>query len=174
MEQDCTNDIGPHSLSGCVGNRVNYAASVRRSANSDRSTVTLNTQRVLLVEDDKPLRVTLVATLRAEDYAVVEVGSLAEARGMLAEKKPNLIILDLGLPDGDGMKLLAQLRASGDLVPVIVLTARGDEGSKVTALDLGADDYITNRLGSRNCWRGFGPHYVTRCGSRRATHREGR
>jgi two-component system KDP operon response regulator KdpE len=109
--------------------------------------MTLNAQRVLLVEDDRPLRATLAATLRAEDYVVLEAGSVADARAKLAETKTNLVILDLGLPDGDGMKLLSELRARNDLVPVLVLTARGDEGSKVAALDLGADDYVTKPFG---------------------------
>ncbi len=104
-------------------------------------------QRVLVVEDDKGLRLTLVATLKAEGYAPTEAGGVNNARQAFADKKPDLIILDLGLPDGDGMSLLKDLRRSGDLTPIIVLTARGDEESKVQAFDLGADDYVTKPFG---------------------------
>ncbi len=104
-------------------------------------------QRVLIVEDDRGLRLTLAATLKAEGYTVSEAGSVNSARGAIAERRPALIILDLGLPDGDGMMLLTALRQEGDLTPVIVLTARGDEASKVKALDLGADDYVTKPFG---------------------------
>jgi two-component system KDP operon response regulator KdpE len=104
-------------------------------------------QRVLVVEDDKGLRLTLTATLRAEGYFPDEAGSVFSARQHIADQKPDLIVLDLGLPDADGMTLLAEMRAAGDLTPVIVLTARGDEGAKVKALDLGADDYVTKPFG---------------------------
>ncbi|MBS0384900.1 MAG: response regulator, partial [Proteobacteria bacterium] len=97
----------------------------------------------MVVEDDKGLRHTLTATLRAEGYFPDEAGSVFAANERISENKPDLIVLDLGLPDGDGMTLLADLRGAGDLTPVIVLTARGDEESKVRALDLGADDYVT-------------------------------
>jgi len=109
--------------------------------------VSANTQRVLIVEDDRPLRTTLVATLRAEGYAPIEAGSVNEARTKHAETRADLIVLDLGLPDADGMSLLKSLRANGDLVPVLVLTARGDESAKVSALDAGADDYVTKPFG---------------------------
>lgn len=109
--------------------------------------MTSDAQRVLVVEDDKPLRTTLSATLKAEGYAPVEAGSVTSARQHLDERAVDLIVLDLGLPDADGMSLLAALREIGDLTPIIVLTARGDEGAKVTALDLGADDYVTKPFG---------------------------
>jgi two-component system KDP operon response regulator KdpE len=109
--------------------------------------VTSELQRVLVVEDDKGLRLTLTATLRAEGYFPDEAGSVFAARQQVSKNKPDLIVLDLGLPDGDGMILLADLRRAGDLTPVIVLTARGDEESKVKALDLGADDYVTKPFG---------------------------
>lgn len=109
--------------------------------------MTNDLQRVLVVEDDKPLRMTLAATLKAEGYFPVEAGSVTSARQRVAEQAPDLIILDLGLPDGDGMSLLSELRGAGDLSPIIVLTARGDEDSKVKALDLGADDYVTKPFG---------------------------
>src|SRR5690349_16235911 len=100
-------------------------------------------QRVLVVEDDKSHRITLTATLRAAGYFPGEAGSVMTARERLADSKPDLVILDLGLPDQDGMTLLKEMRGGGDLTPVIVLTARGDDDSKVEALDLGADDYVT-------------------------------
>jgi two-component system KDP operon response regulator KdpE len=102
-------------------------------------------QRILIVEDDRPLRLTLTATLKAEGYAVAEAGSVTAARDKLAEV--DLIILDLGLPDLDGMDLLVELRDAGKLTPIIVLTARDDEASKVRALDAGADDYVTKPFG---------------------------
>lgn len=102
---------------------------------------------ILVVEDDKSLRLTLIATLRAEGYAPVEAGSVYAAQQRMGGDKLDLIVLDLGLPDGDGMGLLATLRQAGDLTPIIVLTARGDESSKVIALDLGADDYVTKPFG---------------------------
>lgn len=104
-------------------------------------------QRVLLVEDDKALRATLAMTFKAEDYAVTEAGSVTAARISLAERAPDLVVLDLGLPDGDGMSFLEELRRQGDLTPVIVLTARAEETMKVRALDSGADDYVTKPFG---------------------------
>lgn len=109
--------------------------------------MTVNAQRVLVVEDDRPLRTTLAATLRAEGHLAIEAGGVAEARRKLAETKVDIVILDLGLPDADGMALLVDLRRAGDLLPVLVLTARGDEAAKVAALDAGADDYVTKPFG---------------------------
>jgi two-component system KDP operon response regulator KdpE len=109
--------------------------------------MTVNAQRVLVVEDDRPLRTTLAATLRAEGHLAIEAGSVAEARQKLAETRVDLVILDLGLPDADGMALLVELRRGGDLLPVLVLTARGDEAAKVAVLDAGADDYVTKPFG---------------------------
>ena len=102
---------------------------------------------ILVVEDDKPLRSTLVATLKAEGYAPLEAGSVTAARQRMAERPVDLIVLDLGLPDEDGMSLLRELRAARDLTPIVVLTARDDESSKVAALDSGADDYVTKPFG---------------------------
>ncbi len=110
--------------------------------------MTAAAHRLLLVEDDKALRLTLCATLKAEGYAVTEAGSVAAARQALAHQPQDLMILDLGLPDGDGLTLLQALRGAGDLTPIIVLTARSDESAKVRALDLGADDYITKPFGT--------------------------
>jgi two-component system KDP operon response regulator KdpE len=109
--------------------------------------VTSDQQKILVVEDDKSLRLTLTATLKAEGYFPTEAGSVTSARQRIDQQRPDLIILDLGLPDQDGMQLLSGLRANRDLTPIIVLTARGDEDSKVKALDLGADDYVTKPFG---------------------------
>jgi two-component system, OmpR family, KDP operon response regulator KdpE len=103
--------------------------------------------RILIVEDDKSLRLALAATLKAEGYFPVEAGSVTAAEMRISEGRPDLIVLDLGLPDADGATLLTGLRERGDMTPILVLTARDDEASKVRALDLGADDYVTKPFG---------------------------
>lgn len=109
--------------------------------------MTQDAQRILIVEDDKPLRTTLAATLKAEGYGVLEAGSVTAARQRVADGPVDLAVLDLGLPDQDGMTWLAEMRGKADLTPIIILTARDDEASKVRALDLGADDYVTKPFG---------------------------
>ncbi len=109
--------------------------------------MTKDAQKILIVEDDKPLRTTLAVTLKAEGYAVSEAGSVTSARAHLADEPVDLVVLDLGLPDQNGMDLLADMRGAQDLTPIIVLTARDGEVSKVRALDLGADDYVTKPFG---------------------------
>jgi two-component system KDP operon response regulator KdpE len=105
-------------------------------------------RNVLIVEDNRSLRRTLAATLKAECYSPIVAGSVTAARERLGEHAIDVVILDLGLPDQDGMGLLGQMRAGGDLTPVIVLSARDDEATIVRALDLGADDYITKPFGA--------------------------
>ena len=101
---------------------------------------------VLLVEDDRELRRTLQEALGVEGYRVVSAASLADAQALLAHAHgglgPDLALVDLGLPDGDGESLLAALR-SGRAVPTIVVSARHGEGHKIRLLDAGADDYLT-------------------------------
>ena len=104
-------------------------------------------RKVLIVEDNKSLRRTLATTLKSEGYVTVQADSVRAARECLADHAIDLMILDLGLPDQDGMSLLREMRAAGDLASVIVLTARDDEATIVHALDLGADDYITKPFG---------------------------
>lgn len=98
--------------------------------------------RILVVDDELPIRRLLRNTLRVQDYLVLEAASLAEATLALANEKPDLMILDLGLPDGDGFELIGWLRADST-IPIIVLSSRGDDEGKVRALDAGADDYVT-------------------------------
>lgn len=102
---------------------------------------------VLVIEDDPALRRSLTATLKAAGYRSVEASTLAEARRMAAHHRPGLILLDLGLPDGDGLAYITELRAAGALTPIVVITARDAEAMKVAALDGGADDYVTKPFG---------------------------
>ena len=97
---------------------------------------------VLLIEDEPQMRRVLRAVLRAGDYHVVEAGTAREGLMQAAGRNPEVILLDLGLPDMDGLDVTRELRRSTD-APIIVLSARGKERDKVTALDLGADDYLT-------------------------------
>jgi len=104
--------------------------------------MTLDAGRVLIVDDELPIRRLLRSTLRVNGYVVDEASSAAEARAALAQQRYDVMLLDLGLPDGDGQTVIAQTPAS-QRPPIIVLSARGDEASKVHALDAGADDYVT-------------------------------
>ena len=97
---------------------------------------------ILIVEDDAPLRRALRTSLRARDLVVHEAGSGEEALVLAADRRPDLVLLDLGLPGIDGLETIARLRTFTD-APVIVLTARDRPADKVAALDAGADDYVT-------------------------------
>jgi two-component system, OmpR family, KDP operon response regulator KdpE len=101
---------------------------------------------VLLVEDELQMRRFLRTTLRVHEYQVVEAGTAREALMQAAGRNPDLILLDLGLPDGDGLDVARQIRRSAHM-PIIVISARGQEHDKVAALDLGADDYLTKPFG---------------------------
>jgi two-component system, OmpR family, KDP operon response regulator KdpE len=97
---------------------------------------------VLVVDDDPAMRRTLSINLRARDYEVETAGDGRSALQVVDERMPDLVLLDLGLPDLDGIAVLTQLR-SFTQVPVIVVSARTESDDKVEALDLGADDFIT-------------------------------
>lgn len=101
---------------------------------------------VLVVEDESQMRRFLGATLRAHDYQVVEAASAREGLAQAAGRNPDVILLDLGLPDLDGLEVTRQIRRSAR-TPIIVISARGREQDKVAALDLGADDYLTKPFG---------------------------
>jgi two-component system KDP operon response regulator KdpE len=97
---------------------------------------------ILLVEDDPALRRALRTTLRSRDFEVLEAATGETAIVLAADRRADVVILDLGLPDLDGLDVLRQIRAFTD-VPVIVLTARDEQSEKVRSLDAGADDYVT-------------------------------
>jgi two-component system KDP operon response regulator KdpE len=101
---------------------------------------------VLLVEDDEPTRSAVGGNLRGHGYRVAEAGSVAEALRAWDADRPDLILLDLGLPDGDGSTLIRRVRRD-TTTPILVLSARGLEHDKVAALDAGADDYVTKPFG---------------------------
>ena len=103
--------------------------------------------RVLIVDDEPPIRKLLRMGLTAQGYQVLEAPDGGTALDLMAEK-PDLVILDLGLPDMQGLDLLQTIRARNDRVPIVVLSSRGDEAAKVQALDMGADDYVTKPFGT--------------------------
>ena len=103
--------------------------------------------KVLIVEDDRAICSFMRRVLEANGYESIIVGTGREALSMLTSHCPDVVILDLGLPDMDGMDVLTQLRA-WSLMPVVVVSARTDEREKVRALDAGADDYITKPFGT--------------------------
>jgi two-component system KDP operon response regulator KdpE len=106
---------------------------------SDRATV-------LVIDDEPPIRRLLRTTLAVQDYRVVEAADGAEGLSLLRHERPDVLIVDLGLPDIDGLELIRKIRAESP-VPIVVLSSRDDEKGKVEALDLGADDYVTKPFG---------------------------
>jgi len=109
--------------------------------------MTNNKYKILLVEDDRNIRSVMTAMLEAEEYQVIlaETGMLAQT--LFSSYQPDVVILDLGLPDMDGMRLLDFVRQDS-LAPVIVVSARSDDRDKVQALDAGANDYVTKPFSS--------------------------
>jgi two-component system KDP operon response regulator KdpE len=106
---------------------------------SDRATV-------LVIDDEPPIRRLLRTTLTAQDYRVIEAADGQEGLNLLRHEKPDVLVVDLGLPDIDGLELIRMIRAESP-VPIVVLSSRDDEKGKVEALDLGADDYVTKPFG---------------------------
>lgn len=102
--------------------------------------------RVLVIDDEPPIRKLLRTGLGTQGYHVLEAPNGKAALELIAEK-PDLVILDLGLPDMQGLELLGLLRSRNETVPIIVLSSRADESAKVQALDTGADDYVLKPFG---------------------------
>src|SRR3974390_1097100 len=103
--------------------------------------------KVLVIDDEPPIRKLLRMGLQTQGYTTIEAPDGCPALDKLSEE-PDIVILDLGLPDMDGLDLLGKLRARKENVPIVVLSSRGDEAGKVKALDLGADDYVTKPFGT--------------------------
>ncbi len=102
--------------------------------------------KILVIDDEPPIRKLLRMGLGTQGYQTIDAAN-AKAALEAMSGKPDLVILDLGLPDMQGLDLLRQIRARHEDVPIVVLSSRGDEAGKVEALDLGADDYVTKPFG---------------------------
>jgi two-component system KDP operon response regulator KdpE len=102
--------------------------------------------RILLVDDETSIQRAIAPLLRSRGYQVDVASTGAEALKMVADRSPDLMVLDLGLPDLEGTEVCRRVRATSNL-PIVVLSARGAEADKVNALDLGADDYVTKPFG---------------------------
>ena len=100
--------------------------------------------KILIVEDETAIRELVAFVCEADGMTAVKAADLSEARSALASGRPDLMLLDVMLPDGSGFDLLRAVKQSSDLrdLPVIMLTARGDEADRVAGLDGGADDYV--------------------------------
>ncbi|MBU6200652.1 MAG: response regulator transcription factor [Acidobacteria bacterium] len=121
-----------HRTVGDVGNAV---------ADTDK-------QKVLVVEDDPNTREAIVAALRWAGFLCTEAADAARARHIIANHRPDLVVLDLGLPDSDGLELLSELRRNDD-IPIVVCSGRDSELDRVGGLDVGADDYVTKPFSPR-------------------------
>jgi DNA-binding response OmpR family regulator len=106
------------------------------------------TETILVVEDENAIASFVAAYLRKDGFDVIATASGREALGLVRSRPPSLVILDLMLPDLDGMEVCRQIRESGDL-PVLMLTARDDDLDKIAGLDAGADDYLTKPFNPR-------------------------
>jgi len=102
--------------------------------------------RVLVVDDEPAILRFLRPALEANDYEVATAGTVAEAMRRIAGERPDVVVLDLGLPDGDGKDIIRRVREWSD-VPIVVLSAREREAEKIAAFDLGADDYVDKPFG---------------------------
>ena len=103
--------------------------------------------RILVIDDEPPIRKLLRMGLSSQGYHILEAPDARAALELLGREKPDLVILDLGLPDMRGHELLRIIRERDENIPVVVLSSRGDEAGKVEAVDLGADDYVTKPFG---------------------------
>ncbi len=103
--------------------------------------------RILVIEDESPIRKFLRILLESQGFVVTETDTAAKGIGHAVAEPPDAVVLDLGLPDRDGLTVIQQLREWSQL-PIIVLSARGRESDKVAALDAGADDYLTKPFGA--------------------------
>jgi two-component system, OmpR family, KDP operon response regulator KdpE len=103
---------------------------------------------ILLVEDDSATRAEVARNLRAHGYRIVEAENVNGAIRAWEMRRSDVVLLDLGLPDGDGLEMVRHVRKAG-AVPIVILSARGEESTKVAALEQGADDYVTKPFSTR-------------------------
>ena len=113
---------------------------------AEASHLTETNVRVLAVDDERPIRRFLQTSLTAHGYTVFEAAGGQEALSAVIDNRPDLVILDLGLPDMDGVEVTRRLR-EWTQIPIVILSVRDQEGEKIAALDAGADDYVTKPFG---------------------------
>lgn len=108
-------------------------------------------KQILIVEDEKPIREMIAFGLRRAGYEVTEAEDTAEARARIADRRPDLLLVDWMLPDQSGLELTRQIKRDRDTqeLPIIMLTARAEEADKVAGLECGADDYVTKPFSPR-------------------------
>lgn len=104
--------------------------------------------RIMIVEDELAIRRLLRTSLTSQGLQVIEAADGGQALAEIEQAEPDLVILDLGLPDIQGQELIRIIRTQGSTLPIVVLSSRTDERGKVEALDLGADDYVTKPFGT--------------------------
>ena len=107
-----------------------------------------NRYKILVIEDESNIRSFAKAILEANDYQVITAGTCQNGIMMFSSHRPDLVLLDLGLPDKDGLEFIRAIRRQQEATPILVLSARTGETDKVDALDLGANDYITKPFGT--------------------------
>lgn len=107
-----------------------------------------NRYKILVIEDENNIRSFAKTILEANDYQVITADTCQNGIMMFSSHRPDLVLLDLGLPDKDGLEFIHTIRSQQETIPVLVLSARTDETDKVAALDLGANDYITKPFGT--------------------------
>ena len=115
----------------------------------------MNHHLILVAEDDAPVRNLITTTLKAHDYRFLTAASGEAAVMEAASHNPDIILLDLGLPDIDGVEVIRRVRSWSN-VPIIVISARSEDSDKIDALDAGADDYLTSPSRWRSCWHACG------------------
>ncbi|CAI9122454.1 response regulator transcription factor, partial [Brytella acorum] len=107
----------------------------------------MSAPRVLVVDDEPAIRRLLRTSLATQDWRVIEAGNGMSALAAVKAEEIDVVLLDLGLPDMDGIEVIRQIRLTLPTLPIVVLSVRDDERGKVAALDLGADDYVTKPFG---------------------------
>ena len=126
--------------------------------------------RILVIEDERNILNFITSVLESQDYQVIPAANAVEGLSQAASSSPDLILLDLGLPDLDGTEVIQKIR-TWSAVPILVISARTQEQDKVLALDLGADDYITKPFGNSELLQEFGRPSAIPCSTRQAAIR---
>lgn len=130
--------------------------------------------KILVVDDDMRLRALLERYLTEQGFQVRSVANAEQMDRLLTRESFHLMVLDLMLPGEDGLSICRRLRSQSNPMPIIMVTAKGEEVDRIVGLEIGADDYIPKPFNRASCWRVFAPCYVVRqtnCPARRRRKR---